>query len=63
MKTLKQALEDYLTDDNYKPKRLSWAKSHTHEALEMRRLIEGNPVDVKLLMQEYYELTGEKYND
>ena len=25
-------------------------------------LIQGNPADVKLLKQEYYELTGKRYN-
>lgn len=45
----------------YKPKFLSWCKSYEEEVKELRELIEGNPNDVKLLKQEYLELTGKRY--
>ena len=47
----------------YKPKFLSWCKSYEQEVVEMKQLIQGNPVDVKLLKKEYKELTGESYKE
>ena len=45
----------------YKPKFFSWCKSYEEEEAEMRETIDGNPADVKLLKQEYFELTGKRY--
>ena len=42
---------------------LSWCKSYKQEVQEFEHLIAGNPEDVELLKHEYYELTGEEYND
>lgn len=47
--------------EGYNPKFFSWCKSYEQEEREMRETIEGNPADVKLLKQEYYELTGKRY--
>jgi len=48
-------------DQGYSPSFLSWAKSYEHEVEEMRELICGNPADVKLLKQEYEQLTGKRF--
>lgn len=45
----------------YRPKFLSWCTSYEQEKRELEHLIAGAPIDVKLLKQEYYELTGEDY--
>lgn len=47
--------------ETYKPKFFSWCKSFEEEETEMRETIEGNPADVKLLKQEYFELTGKRF--
>jgi hypothetical protein len=48
-------------ENKYKPKFLSWAKSYEHEVKELRQLILNNPSDIKMLKNEYYELTGKKF--
>lgn len=45
----------------YNPQFLSWCKSYDEEVKELRELIEARPADVKLLKQEYKELTGKNY--
>lgn len=47
--------------ETYKPLFLSWCKSYEEEEREMRELIDGNPSDVKLLKEEYLQLTGKRY--
>ena len=49
------------TTNNYKPKFLSWCKSYEEEVAEFEELILGNPADVKLLRQEYEQLTGKRF--
>jgi hypothetical protein len=46
---------------SYVPKFFSWCNSFEQEEKEMRETIDGNPADVKILKQEYYELTGKRY--
>ena len=48
-------------EQGYIPKFLSWAKSYVDEEREMRELICGNPSDVKLLKNEYEQLTGKRF--
>lgn len=48
---------------SYKPKFLSWTKSYRQEVETMVQLIQGNPADIELLKEEYYQLTGEEYVD
>lgn len=45
----------------YKPRFLRWAKSYENEVELMRDLILSEPADIKLLKQEYYELTGKQF--
>jgi hypothetical protein len=45
----------------YKPKFLGWCTSYEEEVAEFRELILGEPADVKLLKQEYYQLTGKNF--
>jgi hypothetical protein len=49
--------------DKYKPTYLAWAESYEDEKNEMILLIQGRPADYKLLLREFYNLTGEKYNE
>lgn len=52
----------YLSKVNsYDAKFLSWCKSFEEEEKELRELIENEPADVKLLKQEYEQLTGKKF--
>ena len=46
----------------YEPYRLGWCKSYKEEVSTFRELISGNPIDVDLLKDEYFELTGENYD-
>lgn len=46
---------------DYKPQFISWCESYEEEEKELRRLINGNPADIGLLKQEYYELTGKLF--
>ena len=46
----------------YEPYRLGWCKSYEEEVSTFRELISGNPIDVDLLKDEYFELTGENYD-
>ena len=48
-------------NDKYSPYRLGWTKSYEQEEKEFRELIIGNPIDVDLLKDEYYELTGKRF--
>lgn len=43
--------------ETYKPRYLSWCKSKEEEIEEFKRLIEGNPSDVELLIEELDNLT------
>lgn len=54
-------LEARYVDQGYKPMFLSWAKSYEDEERELRELICGEPADVKLLKQEYEQLTGKRF--
>jgi hypothetical protein len=45
----------------YHPRFLMWATSYKNEVEEMRELILGEPADVKLLKEEYQELTGKRF--
>ena len=45
----------------YNPMFLSWCKSYEEEVQEIRDLILGNPEDVRLLKDEYKELTGKRF--
>lgn len=54
-------IAELLKIEPYKPQYLSWCKSYVQEETELRELIEGNPEDVKLLKQEYQQLTGKQY--
>jgi hypothetical protein len=45
----------------YKPQFISWCMSYEEEEKELRRLICGNPADIKLLKQEYEQLTGKRF--
>lgn len=47
--------------NEYNPMFLSWCMSYEEEEKELRRLITGNPADIKMLKQEYYELTGKRF--
>jgi len=47
----------------YNSRFLGWCKSYEQEEREIRELIEGEPVDVEMLKDEYEILTGEKYFD
>lgn len=47
--------------EDYKPQFISWCTSYEEEEKELRRLITGNPADIKMLKQEYYELTGKLF--
>ena len=47
--------------EDYKPQFISWCTSYEEEERELRRLITGNPADIKMLKQEYYELTGKLF--
>lgn len=49
------------TTNNYEPMYLSWCKSYEEEVAEFEELILGNPADVKLLRQEYEQLTGKRF--
>ena len=46
---------------DYRPQFISWCTSYEEEERELRRLINGNPADIKMLKQEYYELTGKLF--
>jgi len=46
---------------NYTPMFLDWAKSYEQEERELRELILSNPADVRLLKQEYEQLTGKAF--
>lgn len=56
-----ESLDIINKNTTYKPMFFSWCKSFEEEEAEMRETIEGNPADVKLLKQEYEQLTGKKY--
>lgn len=45
----------------YDPMFLSWCRSYEEEVTEFEELILGNPADVKILRQEYQELTGKRF--
>jgi hypothetical protein len=49
------------TSGIYYPMFLSWCKSYEEEEQELRKLIECKPADVKLLKEEYLQLTGKNY--
>jgi hydroxyacyl-ACP dehydratase HTD2-like protein with hotdog domain len=46
---------------DYQPYRLGWCKSYDEEVEKFRHLILCNPIDVDLLKDEYYELTGKRF--
>lgn len=48
-------------ENTYKPRFLSWCVSYEEEVAEFRELILGEPADVALLKQEYYQLTGKNF--
>lgn len=48
-------------EQGYTPMFLSWARSYDHEEKEMRSLITSNCGDVKMLKNEYQQLTGKRF--
>lgn len=50
-----------MSNMEYKPKFLSWTKSHEDEEREMRKLILNSPNDLDLLKREYEILTGKRF--
>lgn len=47
--------------ERYQAEFLSWCKSYKQEEKELRELILGEPDDIKLLKNEYEQLTGQKF--
>jgi hypothetical protein len=62
-KTLEESLKEVkkMLEPPYKARFLSWSKSYQEEVDNFRALILDAPADVKLLKQEYEQLTGKQF--